>query len=118
MGDEMPRLAEAAVALTGTVFGIEHLKDFETKQPDGSVRIIVAAHGEGFANVKLRSADVALIGGVPAPMSNVSWMVRYGAYSRGDSAESFQSFVRPVNENDLDMLHTAALNPVSAAPAK
>lgn len=105
----MPTLKEAAVAVTGHVMDVENLTHFETKKFDG-LRVVLAT-GDGFANVKIPaedSRDVLVNYG-----ESVAWMVRFGAWSRGENAQTSCKFLREVNENDLDKL-VSARKPVPA----
>lgn len=100
----MPKLKEAAVAVNGTVIDIETLKNFESKQPDGSLRVVIAT-GDGFASIKINPEDRDSAGEVGFGQS-VGWMVRFGAFARdgGGDAQATCRFIRPLNENDLDKL--------------
>jgi hypothetical protein len=96
----MPKLAEAALPLAGVVIDVSGTTDFETKDPDG-VRVVVST-GEGFASVKLnleRAAELAPRVGRP-----IAWLIRYGAYSARNSAETFAAFVRVAEPRDGERL--------------
>jgi hypothetical protein len=103
----MPKLKEAAVAVTGAVIDIEQLIDFKTKKLDGAVKVVLAT-GDGFAAVKITAEDVP---GTMAAVDfahfgdSVAWMVRFGAYQMGEQdAQASCRFLREVGENDLDRL--------------
>lgn len=102
----MPKVKEAAVAVSGIVLDIEHLKNFESKQPDGSRKVLVST-GDGFAQVKFRAddANVSVAFG-----EQVGWMVRFGAFARdgGGDAQATCGYVRPISEDDLDRLVSSA----------
>lgn len=100
----MPRLKEAAVIVAGTVIDIEVLRNFETKQPDGAIRVVLAT-GDGFASVKVRPEFRDVVGEVGFGES-VGWLVRFGAFARdgGGDAQATCAFVRLLGENDLDKL--------------
>lgn len=99
----MPKVAEAAALVFGTIIHVEESRDFETKNVDG-VRVLVAtATGEGFASVKLKTEAVNEI--KPQPGSGVAWFLRYGATGgRERDASSYAAFIRLANAGDLDRL--------------
>lgn len=104
----MPNLKEAAVAVSGQILDIEKLIDFDTKKSDGSLRVVVAT-GDGFASVKIRKEDAPGLGQLEH-FRPVNWMVRYGAWSRNDNAQTTCTFQRELNEGDLDKFASAIKN--------
>lgn len=106
----MPVLKEAAVILTGTVVSVEAKKKYvnnaPTNEDDGLKVIIDAGGGDGYAAVSLGLLDAAHT--TPMPGELVSWVVRYGAWSRNDNAQSSTRFVRKATPSDLDRVLSVA----------
>ncbi len=97
----MPKLADAAVLVTGTIVNVEQSFDFDTKKPDG-VRVLVAT-GDGFASVKLKTETANEV--KPTSGQPIAWYLRYGATGGGDrGASSYSTFVRVADRNDLDRI--------------
>jgi hypothetical protein len=104
----MPRMREAGVLLVGTALSVELLKKFDretnrqTDAPDGVRVLVQSAHGD-FASVKIPQNALGEVA-VPAPGKSIAYVVRYGAYARGQEGESFVSFVREITPGDLDLV--------------
>lgn len=104
----MPRMREAAVPLVGTALSVEKLTKFDrdrntsTNEADG-IRVLVQSALGDFASVKIPQSLLGEIA-VPAPGTSVAYVVRYGAYARGQEGESFVSVLREVTANDLDLV--------------
>lgn len=102
----MPKVKEAAVAVTGLVIDVEALVDFTTKQADGSMKYLIST-GDGFASVKVQARDRDVLGLVNFGQQ-VGWIVRYGAYARdGSDAQATCAFQRTITEDDLDKIVSA-----------
>jgi len=104
----MPRMAEAALPLVGTALSVEKLTKYDrenrrsTNEPDG-FRVLVSCALGDFASVKIPQVALGEVA-VPAPGTPVAYVVRYGAYARGQEGESFVSFLREITPNDLDLI--------------
>lgn len=99
----MPKVKEAAVAVTGLIIDVETLNDFTTKLPDGSMKYLIST-GDGFASVKVQPRDRDAVG-VVGFGAQVGWIVRYGAYAReGSDAQATCAFQRVITEDDLDKI--------------
>lgn len=104
----MPRMREAALPLVGTALSVEKLTKFDrttnrpTTEPDG-VRVLVSSALGDFASVKIPQNLLGEVA-VPGVGQSVAYVVRYGAYARGQEGESFVSVLREVTANDLDLV--------------
>lgn len=104
----MPRMREAALPLVGTALSVEKLTKYDratnraTTEPDG-VRVLVSSALGDFASVKIPQNLLGEIA-VPSIGSSVAYVVRYGAYARGQEGESFVSVLREISPNDLDLV--------------
>jgi len=99
----MPNLKDAAVAVAGQIMDVERLVNFETKKYDGQ-RVVIAT-GDGFAQVKLSIDEAEEV--QPIVMSNVAWLVRFGAYAnkqRQSDAQTTCRFISVLTPDHLDRL--------------
>lgn len=98
----MPKLAEAAAIVAGSIIHTEPSFEYGTQKQDG-VRCILNT-GEGFASVKLnleRANEVR-----PVVGQNVAWLLRYGATGGKErDAAAYSTFVRPATSEDVAKLN-------------
>jgi hypothetical protein len=107
------QISEAPVILSGTVFQLVPVVNFETKAADGcKVRIL---SGDGGVEVKLKQDQMHQL---PAVGETIAWMVRYAPYSIDGNAGNTIRYVRAVDFGDLDALHTQIAGSDSKATAK
>lgn len=95
----MPTFKEAAVPVVGTVFQVERVSNFETKEFDG-LRVGVIG-SDGLFNVRVKvehAADLAPVNG-----QAIAWMARYGAWSgRNGEGQTTLAFERVLSSLDAD----------------
>jgi hypothetical protein len=106
----MPQLPEADIPLVGTALQVERLTKYDneakkaTDIPDG-VRVLVNSSLQGFASVKIPQkafeADPTLLPGIG---QSVAYIVRHGAWARGEQGNVFVTFVRSLTPGDLDQI--------------
>lgn len=104
----MPTLPEADLLVFGAALQVEKLTKYDreankpTDEPDG-IRVLVNSALQGFSSVKIPAKalqdDPSLIPGLGQP---VAYVVRHGAWARGEQGNVFVSFQRSANANDLD----------------
>jgi len=106
----MPQLPEADILLFGAALQVEKLTKYDneakkaTDTPDG-IRVLVNSTLQGFASVKIPQKafeqDPTLLPGIGQP---VAYVVRHGAWARGEQGNVFVSFIRSATPGDVDSL--------------
>lgn len=109
----MAKVKDAETILVGSVVVVEALRDFKTKQPDGTAKVTVVTRDAGFAVVKLRADDLSAV--KPVIGSAIAWVVRSGHWEKQDASGMSCAFVRVVTADDLDHASTTLRNGAKAA---
>lgn len=104
----MPTLPEADILVFGSALQVEKLTKYDreagkpTDEPDG-IRVLVNSSLQGFASVKIPQKAYAaapeLLPGLGQP---VAYVVRHGAFARGEQGNVFVTFQRVATMDDLD----------------